>query len=188
MAGHELSISTANGELQLNNSKVVEADILASNGVVHLIDRLLLPEGSLALTPEKYLLALNCTRFVSLLHDANLSSLVQTSEPLTILAPNDDVFAAFEARMWESLPADGSQELSDLLRYHIVKGKWESKELQDGMLLETNLTSAKLKGNNQKIQVSVGSEKGTDEANKKVGFGDANVLKDPSSSIDFDSI
>lgn len=38
---------------------------------------LLLPSGSLSLTAEKYLLALNCTRFVSLLRSVNLSHYIQ---------------------------------------------------------------------------------------------------------------
>lgn len=56
-------------------------------GVLHTIPSLLLPQGSLALTAEKYLLALNCTKFVSLLHSVNLTRYVQipSNQDTTIL-------------------------------------------------------------------------------------------------------
>jgi hypothetical protein len=115
-----------------------------------------------------------------LLRSANLSSLVQTDEPLTILAPSDEVVAAFEEREWSNLPESGTQELRDMLRYHIIKGKWTGKELSDGMLLDSSLVTGRLKGGSQKVPVSVTSEKEAKERVKKVGFGDANVLGDPS--------
>ena len=78
--------------------------------MIHVVPSLLLPTGSLSLTAEKYLIALNATRFVSLLRSVNLSYLVQipSGEPsvltdltpsiapkaYTILAPTDAVIDA----------------------------------------------------------------------------------------------
>ncbi|GAA5927388.1 uncharacterized protein JCM15063_005884 [Sporobolomyces koalae] len=73
-----LAIETGEQDgIKVNGTKIEQGDILAKNGVLHTLPSLLLPSGSLALTAEKYLLALNCTKFVSLLHSVNMSHYVQ---------------------------------------------------------------------------------------------------------------
>lgn len=42
LEGKEISIKTTNG-VEINNSKVITADVLAKNGVIHVIDTVLLP-------------------------------------------------------------------------------------------------------------------------------------------------
>ena len=42
--GRSVSIQTANGGVMVNNAHVTQADIEASNGVIHVIDTVLLPE------------------------------------------------------------------------------------------------------------------------------------------------
>ncbi len=44
--GQSVTISTNDGTVMVNNAKVVKADIHASNGVIHIIDTVLLPEGN----------------------------------------------------------------------------------------------------------------------------------------------
>ena len=41
--GQEVKISVANGNVMINNARVVKADIPASNGVIHVIDAVILP-------------------------------------------------------------------------------------------------------------------------------------------------
>jgi uncharacterized surface protein with fasciclin (FAS1) repeats len=43
--GNELKIRAANGKVMVNNAQVVKADIHASNGVIHVIDSVILPEA-----------------------------------------------------------------------------------------------------------------------------------------------
>ena len=42
--GQELSISASNGKVMVNNATVVKADVMASNGVIHVIDTVLMPK------------------------------------------------------------------------------------------------------------------------------------------------
>ena len=42
--GQSVSISTANGVVSIDNAKVVQADVAASNGVIHVIDSVILPD------------------------------------------------------------------------------------------------------------------------------------------------
>jgi uncharacterized surface protein with fasciclin (FAS1) repeats len=42
--GKELAISAANGKVMVGDATVIQADIPATNGVIHVIDTVLLPE------------------------------------------------------------------------------------------------------------------------------------------------
>lgn len=151
---------------------------------MHVVDKLLLPHGSLALTPEKYLLALNATRFVSLFRAAELSHLLQSSPhnpnnnaSFTILATRDDILERYESQPWQTLPPEGSREMKETLQYHILEGKWTKKQLKDGALLKTMLQTQELGGNHQRIPVSVTSKKAAEEGD--IGFGSASVISEP---------
>lgn len=78
--GSVLDVEVSSKGTTINGTKVVQPDVYASNGVLHLVSTLLIPPGALQLTPEKYLLTLNCTSFVSLLHSVNLTHLVNNSD------------------------------------------------------------------------------------------------------------
>lgn len=158
---------------------------------MHIVDKLLLPHGSLALTPEKYLLALNATRFVSLFRAAGLANLLQSSEhnpenngSYTILATKDEVLERWETTPWQSLPPTGSRELKETLKYHVIEGKWTKKQLRDGQLLRTSLQSEDLAGEKQRIPVSVSRADNNlrsikDDTAAEIGFGSANVIAEP---------
>jgi uncharacterized surface protein with fasciclin (FAS1) repeats len=45
VSGDMLSIKASGGTVMVNNSKVVRTDIAASNGVIHVVDTVLLPTG-----------------------------------------------------------------------------------------------------------------------------------------------
>ena len=42
--GRAIPVTTVSGDLLLNNARVTRSDIAASNGVIHVIDRVLMPE------------------------------------------------------------------------------------------------------------------------------------------------
>ncbi|KAJ6621583.1 hypothetical protein B0H10DRAFT_2162956 [Mycena sp. CBHHK59/15] len=132
--GSVLDIVVTPERTMVSSAELVKPDIYASNGVLHLVSSLLV---NLEITPEKSLLALNCSSFVSLLHSVNLTGLVNNTEArYTILAPRDDVLSLFGDT---DLPERGSEDLKKLLQYHFIPGTWTPKKLDDGMLLETAL-------------------------------------------------
>ena len=217
-------------------------------GVIHTLPSLLLPRGSLALTAEKYLIALDATHFVSLLRSVNLSHYVQipSREPgtvvdtplppplvghqvpllattdadkpertsYTILAVKDDVLAASVARLpgavvasldspilnGRPLPEPGSAALKELLEYHILPGRWMPSELEDNMLVGTELRTELLRDGRQRLTVGVQGEEGGrgdgwekskksrrgggdnddgDKGSHLISWGGANVVADP---------
>lgn len=141
---------------------------------------LLLPPNTLKLTTEKYLLALNCTKFVSLLHSAGLTNLINDTETqYTILAPRDDIFSFFKS---PGFPEPGSEDLRKLLRYHFISGKWTPSNLKNGGLLRTELVEPGLNDGRQVIAVEVQSnkDKKKSEDDRLISFGGASVIGKPS--------
>ena len=43
--GQEVAVMTHDGKVMINDATVVSADVMATNGVIHVIDKVLLPEG-----------------------------------------------------------------------------------------------------------------------------------------------
>jgi solute carrier family 25 carnitine/acylcarnitine transporter 20/29 len=158
--------------MTINSTQITTPDIFASNGVIHTIDSLLLPpDFKLLNSPEKLLLSLNATRFVSLLRLANLSETYtarHSDRAYTFLAPTDEVLERMErwaVGEWDSV-RDGPPEasVSDVLKeqilYHILPGKLSLQQLKDGALLETELATEGLGGGRQRIKVDVGPHEG----------------------------
>jgi len=170
--GTKLEIVVSPEKTMISTAKLIQPDIYASNGVLHLVDSLLIPPGALQLTAEKYLLALNCTTFVSLLHSVDLASLINDTETkYTILAPKDDVLSVYGD---EELPERGSDELRKLLQYHFIPGRWTPKKLENGMLLETALEEPGLDGGRQVLGVEVSSG----EKTPSIKFGGTGIIGD----------
>jgi uncharacterized surface protein with fasciclin (FAS1) repeats len=46
VSGDTIDITANGGTLRVDNARVVKADIAASNGVIHLIDTVIMPDGS----------------------------------------------------------------------------------------------------------------------------------------------
>jgi solute carrier family 25 carnitine/acylcarnitine transporter 20/29 len=171
--GTNLEILVSPGKTTISSANLTHPDIYASNGVLHLVSSLLIPSGALRLTPEKYLLALNCTSFVSLLHSVDLTKFINdTDATYTILAPRDDVLRIHSD---EGLPKKGTEALKRLLQYHFIPGIWTLNKLRHGMLLETALKEVGLDGGRQVLEIEVHEDK---KKTKSVSFGGAGVIGD----------
>ncbi|KAG0307258.1 hypothetical protein BGZ98_000707 [Dissophora globulifera] len=146
LEGQDLMISL-DDKLLVDNAEVEKTDILASNGVIHMVSRPLLPRA-LVWTAAKYLLGLNATKFVDALRDAGLSLYIDDpAASYTIFAPQDDTF--------DTASPTTSQATSNLLKYHVVPGRKLQSSFMDGQLLETEMYSDQLKGGSQRSKVSV---------------------------------
>ena len=175
MKGNHLEIVTAPDKVIVNDAELMQPDVYASNGVLHTVSSLLVPERSLKLTPEKFLLALNCTRFVSLLHSVNLTSLINdTDAHYTMLALGDDVMNLFGD---SDLPERGSDELKRALQYHFIPGRWTPKKMKHPMLLETELKEPGLDGGRQVIDIEVTHDHELSK-DAKIRFGGVGTVQD----------
>jgi transforming growth factor-beta-induced protein len=136
MQGEPVSIAVVDGEVVLNDSaKVVIPDIAASNGIIHVIDAVILPpsvteataEGEMAeeAMEEKSIvdIAVEDGRFTTLVAAVEAAGLAETLSgegQFTVFAPTDDAFAALPEGTVESLLEDPEGALKDILLYHVL--------------------------------------------------------------------
>lgn len=125
LLGQPLAISVDSGKVNINQAEVVITDIEASNGVIHVIDSVLLPTAEEAMAKSIVDIAVEDGRFTTLvaaLQAAGLADTLAGEGPFTVFAPTDDAFAALPQGTVEALLADIPQ-LTDILLYHVVSGE-----------------------------------------------------------------
>jgi uncharacterized surface protein with fasciclin (FAS1) repeats len=127
--GKDIAIKADMGNVYINEAKVIIADIETSNGVIHVIDAVLLPPSDDAMMEKKTIVdvAVADGRFNTLVAAVTAAELVETLSgegPFTVFAPTDDAFAALPAGTLDSLlKPENKQQLTDILLYHVVSGK-----------------------------------------------------------------
>ncbi len=128
LAGKFIDIKVDGDKVILNdNVNVIITDIEASNGVIHVIDAVLLPPSDEAMMEKMDIVdtAVADGRFTTLVAAVQAAGLVDTLKsegPFTVFAPTDDAFAALPAGTVEGLLAD-IPALTNILLYHVVPGK-----------------------------------------------------------------
>jgi uncharacterized surface protein with fasciclin (FAS1) repeats len=108
----------------VNDSRIVRPNVRASNGIIHVIDSVLLPPAPAQEPQDIVSIALADDRFetlVAALKAADLVSVLQGEGPFTVFAPTDDAFAKLGADTIQALLAD-KDKLSSILLYHVVAG------------------------------------------------------------------
>ena len=125
--GAKVTISLTNGMLKINDSTVIIKDIKASNGIIHVLDTVLLPPTNAAAADtvkDIVSIASSDSRFTTLvtaLKAADLVSTLSGAGPFTVFAPTNDAFAKLGNDTITKLLADKAQ-LSNILLYHVVSG------------------------------------------------------------------
>jgi len=128
--GQDVAINVDMGNVYLNESvQVIITDIETSNGVIHVIDAVLLPPTDETASESNTIVdvAVADGRFTTLVAAVQAAELVETLSgegPFTVFAPTDDAFAALPAGTLDSLLLpENKQQLTDILLYHVVSGK-----------------------------------------------------------------
>jgi transforming growth factor-beta-induced protein len=104
-------------------ANVTAADVLASNGVIHVIDQIILPPAKDIV--ETAVAAGSFTALAGALTSAKLVTTLQGEGPFTVFAPTDQAFAKLSA-----VPTGDA--LKDVLLYHVVSGAVGSGDLTAG--------------------------------------------------------
>ncbi len=124
LQGSSIRIGGGPTGVQINgSSNVIIADIIASNGVIHVIDNVLFPpKNILGLAAEN-----NLTIFMAALDAAGLTAAL-FGGPYTVLAPTNDAFVAALNAL--GLTADelfaNKELLTSVLLYHVIPGAYTS--------------------------------------------------------------
>ncbi|MCH9686228.1 MAG: fasciclin domain-containing protein, partial [Deltaproteobacteria bacterium] len=128
LAGPRLALSPrGDSGLKVGRAKVVSADIGANNGIIHVIDRVLLPPDlDLVETASK------AGKFRTLLAAAEAAGLVEEltgQGPLTLLAPTDSAFDKLpKGTVSTLLEPENRQTLRLVLSNHILHGRVYANE------------------------------------------------------------
>lgn len=142
--GQDVSIKTKNGKVMVDNANVIKTDIDTKNGVIHVIDAVILPKDIVDL-------AISAGSFKTLVSAVKAAGLVETLQgdgPFTVFAPTDDAFAKLPAGTLEELMAPANKEkLQKILTYHVVAGNVLAADV-------ANLKSAKTV-NGQKVKIAI---------------------------------
>ncbi len=118
VAGQPVSIKVVGKNVFLNGStKVVTPDVKASNGTIHVINKVLLPPGNLVQTAVG---AGSFKTLASLLQSSGLDKTLQKGT-WTVFAPTDAAFAKVPKATLNALAKDPGL-LKSVLLYHVVKG------------------------------------------------------------------
>jgi uncharacterized surface protein with fasciclin (FAS1) repeats len=134
LQGQKVTVTINNGNVFINNAQVTVADIVATNGVVHVIDAVLLPPtGSVV---DVVVNSPNHTTLEAAVIAAGLAGTLSGTGPFTIFAPTDAAFAALPAGTIDALLAD-IPALTNILTYHAVAGSAFSAGLNNGQMITT---------------------------------------------------
>jgi len=130
--GQPLSFTVGNG-VMVNDANVTSADVTTSNGVIHVIDKVLTPTD----TPNDIPRTAQCTgihdSLVAGVIQAELLSTLQGTGPFTVFAPTDQAFTDAGIDLASLDTAEGKAILSDILLYHVVAGNVPSSAVTECM-------------------------------------------------------
>lgn len=127
--GKRLPVTNKNGSISIGPARLIQTDVACSNGLVHLLDTVLLP-------PDKNLFETiehdtRCTTFVKLLRASALDAELTTqSRSLTLLVPTDAAFNRMNPGVLnELLDPARKDDLIKIVRRHIFVGSLNSASL-----------------------------------------------------------
>lgn len=141
LQGSDVTISTDGGvfisDATSVDAQVTTADVAASNGVVHIIDKVLLPQaiideiGDIILKPITDLVIgnenLESLLAALLAADGDLPTVLRGDGPFTVLAPTDEAFDAFlDGAALADVPTD---VLTNVLLNHVISGEVYAADL-----------------------------------------------------------
>jgi transforming growth factor-beta-induced protein len=146
LQGAPIAISVKDGKVMINDAEVVSADVLANNGVIHVINKVILPpaeesmsEGEMAKDIVDTAVAAGSFKtLAAALEAAGLVETLKGAGPFTVFAPTDEAFAKLPAGTVEALLKD-PKALGDILKYHVASGKLMAADVLKHSGIETLL-------------------------------------------------
>lgn len=163
-----LYVDLASG-VKLNGvAKVTTADVMATNGVIHVVDAVInLPTIVTHATANA-----NFTSLVGALTKAgqpDFVSILSGTGPFTVFAPTNDAFTAFNTELAPGgIAGVSSANLTKVLQYHVVSGNILAASLTEGQMVSTLQTpqkftiqlagGAKIKDVNNRISTIVATD------------------------------
>lgn len=131
-----LTVSTTGGvsltDAALTQATVTTANVAASNGVVHVVNKVLVPPGVLNVVQMAQVNPLFST-LVGAVVDANLATTLSGAGPFTVFAPTNQAFADIASTVASLTPT----QLSTVLTYHVLPSQVLASQVPFGTPVAT---------------------------------------------------
>ena len=134
MDGTDVAITVGKDGVTIGAAKITTTDIQASNGVIHVIDTVLLPPSDIA---DTAVAAPDFKTLVAAVTAADLVTTLKGKGPFTVFAPNDAAFAKIAKADLDTILADKTL-LTAILTYHVIAGKVYAKDVKAGKVKTVN--------------------------------------------------
>ncbi len=153
--GQSVAIKVANGKVSVDAANVVKTDINCSNGIIHVIDAVILPKSEPADIVDTAVAAGSFKTLAAALGAAGLVDALKGDGPFTVFAPTDEAFAKLPAGTVESLlKPENKEKLAAILKYHVVSGNVLAADVvkvKSAKTLQGSEVTVKVNGDNVMI-------------------------------------
>lgn len=147
--GDAVGLSLDGDSLLVNTATVITTDIQTDNGIIHVIDAVIMPPAEMIEPTENIVETAvangNFTTLVTALQATNLDTvLADASATFTVFAPTDDAFALIGDETINTL-LENTEVLSSILLQHVVSGAAVDSVTAyslNGTLVETESTAS----------------------------------------------
>lgn len=134
--GQRVDVKVKGDKVHIDGATVVKADIECSNGVIHVIDRVILPESKNLV--ETAVAAGKFNTLVKAVKAADLADVLASPGPFTVFAPTDEAFAALPKEVLASLLTEEKKsDLASILKFHVVPGRLYADQVTQAKSLKT---------------------------------------------------
>ncbi|MDI1305891.1 MAG: fasciclin domain-containing protein [bacterium] len=135
-------VNTSSGVKLNGDAKVKTADIMASNGVIHIVDKVI---GLPTIVTHAAANA-NFSTLVSVLNrpgEPNFITALSGTGPFTVFAPTNDAFTALNLELAPGgIASVSAANLTKVLQYHVASGNVLAASLTEGQIITPILTPA----------------------------------------------
>lgn len=132
----EIVVTVRNNGVAVNDVKLSVTPILATNGILFMIDTVLMPNARpLTLMQVVEKLFNHQTLTAALVATKLDDSLLDPTASFTLFAPNDAAFALLPQGVFNKLMVNPETDLKDILLYHLVDSKMLSGQLSEGKII-----------------------------------------------------
>lgn len=171
--GQRADVSRREGGAFIDGARIVKTDVGASNGVIHVIDKVILPESRTI--PQIAEGAGSFGTLLAAVKAAGLEGTLSGQGPYTVFAPTDEAFAKLPAGTVEGLlKPENREKLRSILLYHVVPGRVYSDQAA-GMHEASTAADKKVKIRSKDGKVMVGAA-GVTAADIDAGNGVVHVI------------
>ena len=136
LLGQNIEVSITTAGVFINGAQVTVADIDATNGVVHVVDAVIMPAATVV---DVIVNSADHTTLEAAVIAAELDDDLSGAGPFTVFAPTDAAFANLPAGTVDDLLLDPTGDLAKILLHHVVSGEVLSSDLSDGQVATTLL-------------------------------------------------